>query len=58
MSQITIKLVRSQINTTKSQKLVLRALGLRKINSTVVKENNPSTQGMINKVKHLVVVEK
>lgn len=58
MSQITIKLVRSQINTTKSQKLVLRALGLRKINSTVVKEDNPSTQGMINKVKHLVVVEK
>ena len=35
----------------------LKALGLTKINKTVELENNPTTQGMIRVVGHLVTVE-
>jgi large subunit ribosomal protein L30 len=58
MAKIKIKLTRSKINTTKNQKLVLEALGLRKVNSVVEQEDNAVTQGMIKKVAHLVSVEK
>ncbi len=57
MSKIRITLVRSKIGRPNNQKLILEALGLGKINSTTVKENNPSISGMIEKVKHLVVTE-
>jgi large subunit ribosomal protein L30 len=36
----------------------LDALGLRKLNAVVEKEDTPQILGMINKVKHLVVVVK
>ena len=54
--QVTIKLVRSPIGHLKRQKATLRALGLRKINQTVVHADRPEIRGMINAVQHLVEV--
>jgi large subunit ribosomal protein L30 len=55
--QIQIKLVRSTIGRLPKQKATVKALGLRKINSTVIKEVNPQILGMVNAVSHLVEVE-
>ena len=56
MSQIKIKQIKSRINCPKVQKRTLDALGLRKMNHTVVKEDNPSIRGMVQAVHHLVEV--
>ena len=53
----TIK-VRSAIGRTKTQKLTLEALGLRKLNQVVEHEATPSILGMVAAVKHLVEVQK
>ena len=58
MAQIKIKQVKSRINCPKVQKLTLDALGLKKMNREVVKEDTPSIRGMINTVRHLVEVIK
>lgn len=56
MAQIKIKQVKSRINCPAVQKRTLDALGLRKMNHTVVKEDTPSVMGMVNRVRHLVEV--
>ncbi|WP_246958429.1 50S ribosomal protein L30 [Brachybacterium sp. Marseille-Q7125] len=56
MAKIQIKLVRSVIGTTPNQKKNVEALGLRKREQVVVKEDNAQTRGMINKVSHLLEV--
>lgn len=56
MSKIQIKLVRSVIGTTPNQRKNVEALGLKKRESVVVKEDNAQIRGMINKVIHLVEV--
>lgn len=58
MAQIAIKQIKSRINCPARQKRTLDALGLRKMNHTVVKEDNPSIMGMVNAVRHLVEVTK
>ena len=58
MAKIKVTQVRSSINRTKKQKLTLTALGLRKLGMTVEHESTPNILGMINKVSHLVTVEK
>lgn len=55
--QLKITLRRSRIGTTPRQREVLRGLGLRRINSNVLREDTPSIRGMVNKVVHLVEVE-
>ena len=55
MAQIKIKQIKSRINPA-VQKRTLDALGLKKMNHTVVKENTPSVMGMVNQVRHLVEV--
>lgn len=57
MAQIKITLVRSTIGALQNQKKNVQALGLRKTNSFVVKEDNAAVRGMISKVSHLVKVE-
>ncbi|MDR1760854.1 MAG: 50S ribosomal protein L30 [Bacteroidales bacterium] len=57
MSKVRITLTKSKIGRPNNQKLILEALGLGKINSSVEKELNPAIAGMIDKVKHLVVTE-
>lgn len=58
MSKIKITQVSSRINRPKKQKLTLDALGLTRNQKTVEHEETPQILGMINKVKHLVTVEK
>lgn len=55
--QLQITLKRSLIGRTEDQQATVKALGLRKINSTVVKEDNSAIRGMVFKVKHLVDVK-
>lgn len=57
MKKLKLTLVRSVIDRSKRQKDTVKALGLRKMNHTVVKEVTPQVQGMINKVSHLLLVE-
>ena len=56
MAKIKIKQIKSRINCPAVQKRTLDALGLKKMNHTVVKEDTPSVMGMVNKVRHLVEV--
>ncbi|MDE6693915.1 MAG: 50S ribosomal protein L30 [Muribaculaceae bacterium] len=56
MAQIKIKQIKSRINCPKVQKLTLDALGLKKMNHTVILEDTPSVMGMVNRVRHLVEV--
>lgn len=58
MAQIAIKQIKSRINCPAVQKRTLDALGLKKMNHTVVKEDNPSIMGMVKAVHHLVEVTK
>ena len=57
MDKIKITQVRSIIDRPQRQKDTIKALGLRKINHSVVKEASPQILGMVNKIKHLVTVE-
>lgn len=57
MEALRITLVKSPIGFPKRQRDVLRTLGLGKLNSSVVRPNDPTVQGMIKKVSHLVKVE-
>lgn len=45
------------IGYSRDQKDTIRALGLRRLNQSVVKPDTPSVRGMVNKVTHMVVVE-
>ena len=58
MATIKVKQVRSAIGRTKTQKLTLESLGLRKLNQVVEHEATPSILGMVAAVKHLVEVQK
>jgi len=58
MGKIKITQIRSRINRPKNQKLTLDALGLKKNKQTVEHEDTPQVLGMVNKVSHLVKVDK
>ena len=55
--QITIRWVKSQIGYDRKQRATIRGLGLKKLGQRVELEDTPAVRGMINKVRHLVVVE-
>jgi large subunit ribosomal protein L30 len=57
MAKIKVTKQKSAINRTKNQKLILEALGLKKIGQTVEHNATPNILGMVNKIKHLVSVE-
>ena len=57
MKTIKIKQVKSRIKCPAVQKRTLDALGLHKLNQTVEHEATPQILGMVDNVKHLVVVE-
>jgi len=54
---LRITLVRSLIGYPQRQRETAKGLGLRKINSQVVRPDRPEVRGMISKVSHLVKVE-
>jgi large subunit ribosomal protein L30 len=56
-SRLKIRQVRSAINRSGMQKKTIRALGIRRLNQTVVHDDNPCIRGMVKKVEHLVEVE-
>ena len=57
MTKIKVTQIRSKIGSTKRQKKNLEALGIKRMNHSVEKEDNPQIRGMIKKVEHLVEVE-
>ncbi|MDY6845776.1 MAG: 50S ribosomal protein L30 [Chloroflexota bacterium] len=56
-TKLSVTLVKSPIGYSKRQKATLKAMGLKKINQTVVQVDNDAVRGMIGKVSHLVNVE-
>jgi|TARA_B100001093_G_C26181761_1_gene740111 large subunit ribosomal protein L30 len=54
--KVKIKQIKSSIGSQKNQRETIKALGLNKIGKTVEKTLNPSVEGMLNKVKHLIEV--
>ena len=57
MMKLNITLVKSGIGYSEDQKRTLKALGLRRMNQSVIHEDSSSVRGMVNKVRHLVKVE-
>lgn len=57
MPKLRIKLVKSGIGYADDQKRTLKALGFKRLNQSVVRDDSPSIRGMIVKVRHLVEVE-
>ena len=56
-AELKIQLVRSVIGRPRKQREVVKGLGLRRIDSVVIRKDCPEIRGMINKVSHLVNVE-
>jgi large subunit ribosomal protein L30 len=56
MAKIKITLTRSLIGRPEDQCATVKALGLKKTNSSVVQEDNAVIRGMVRKVEHLVTV--
>jgi len=54
---LKIKLVKSPIGALPKHKRTLQALGLRKLQQVVEKQDNPQMRGMIFQIKHLLSVE-
>ena len=57
MAELKITVKRSIIGRPQNQRDTVKALGLTKLNSTVVKPANDAIKGMVNTVSHLVDVE-
>lgn len=56
--KIKVKLTRSLIGATERQKRVVKALGLSKMNQVVEHNDSAVINGMVNKISHMVSVEK
>jgi large subunit ribosomal protein L30 len=54
---LRITLVRSTIGRPADQGRTVASLGLRKLNASVERPDNPSIRGMVTKIRHLVEVE-
>ncbi len=54
---LKITLTKSVIGRLSSHRRTVKSLGLKKINHTVIHDDNPSIRGMINKVSYLLKVE-
>lgn len=57
MKKLKIKQVKSAIDRPVRQKETLKALGINRLHQIVEKDATPQILGMIDKVKHLLVVE-
>ena len=55
--QVKITLIKSTIGQKPAKVATVRSLGLKKLNSSVVQEENDAIKGMIATVSHLVKVE-
>lgn len=57
MADIRITLVKSIIGHKPNQIETVKALGLTKVNSSVIKTESDAIRGMVNTIAHLVKVE-
>ncbi len=53
---IKIKLVRSPICAPEKQKVIVRSLGLKKLNRVVERPDTPAFRGMVAKIPHLLAI--
>jgi large subunit ribosomal protein L30 len=58
MSAIRVKLVRGLAGCPANHRVVVRGLGLKKLDSTKLLPDTPQTLGMIDKVRYLVTWER
>lgn len=56
MKKLRIRQIRSTIGRCQSQRLIIKGLGLGRINKEVIKSDSCSIRGMVTKVQHLVQV--
>ena len=57
MAELKVTLVKSTICAVPKHKKTVEALGLKKLNKSVVLPDNAATRGMVEQVRHLVKVE-
>ncbi|HEX9030648.1 MAG TPA: 50S ribosomal protein L30 [Streptosporangiaceae bacterium] len=57
MADLKVTQTKSKIGGTQAQRDSLRSLGLHRIGESVIKADRPEIRGMIQVVRHLVVVE-
>ncbi len=55
--KLKITQIRSVIGRPQAHRRVVRALGLRRNQTSVVHDDSPAIRGMANKVRHLIKVE-
>jgi len=53
---VKLKWVRSYIGCTRDMRETVRGLGFRRMQQVVEREDTPSVRGMVDKVRHLVIV--
>ena len=57
MADLKITWKKSYIGKPQNQRRIIKSLGLRRLNHSVIHSDTPTIRGMVNKVSHLVVVE-
>jgi large subunit ribosomal protein L30 len=57
MARLKVQQQRSIIGCKKNHRDTLRSLGLKRIGDVVVKEDRPEIRGMLQTVRHMIVVE-
>jgi large subunit ribosomal protein L30 len=57
MAQLKVTQIKSGIGGSRPQRDSLRSLGLKRIGQSVVKPDKPEFRGMIQAVRHLVIME-
>ena len=57
MANLKITLVKSTIGAVPKHKKTVEALGLRKVNKTVVLPDNAAVRGMVQQVRHLIKIK-
>jgi large subunit ribosomal protein L30 len=55
--ELKITQIKSVIGYDRKQRSTIETLGIKKLNQSVVCKDTPQTRGMIQKVKHLLLVE-
>jgi len=57
VAKLRITWIKSGIGYAQVQRRTLKALGLNRLNQSVIHDDRPSVRGMIDKVRHLIRVE-
>lgn len=57
MARLKVTQLKSGTGAKQNHKETLRSLGLKRVGDVVVKEDRPEIRGMVQTVRHLIVVE-